>query len=63
MNRFNSYWDWTYFSLGIGIAKPSVKMGWNLYIGIDIGFLSLWVCFIKDDSWIKLKKWKSSRMI
>ena len=45
--RFNYYWDWTDFSIGVSIAKPNRCAGWKWYLGLDIGFLSMWVYFIE----------------
>ena len=45
--RFNYYWDWTDFSIGVSIAKPNRCAGWKWHLGLDIGFLSMWVYFIE----------------
>ena len=48
--RLDYYLDWTDFTLGFTIAKPNICTGYKLYIGIDLGFLSIWVYFwlLKD---------------
>ena len=46
-DRFNIYLDWTNFSLGVSIMKPDECAGWKLCLGVDIGFISMWVYFGK----------------
>lgn len=41
--RFNYYFDWTDFSIGLSIAKPHKCTGYKLYMSLDITFLSVWV--------------------
>jgi hypothetical protein len=45
--RFNAYFSLKSFSIGISISKPFKGTGWNLYVSIDIMFISFWVYFLK----------------
>jgi hypothetical protein len=44
-NQFNYYWDWNDFSVGFSIAKPNSITGYKYYIGLDLGFFSMWYYF------------------
>ena len=46
-SRFNYYYDWTGFYIGISIAKPHMLTGWNLVFSLDLGFFSMWIFFNK----------------
>jgi len=39
--QFYYYIDFTRFSIGFNIGKPHKITGYKLYIGIDIGFISI----------------------
>lgn len=46
--QFNILWDWTDFSLGIGVSKVHKCTGWKYCFSMNIAFFSIWIYFIKS---------------
>jgi len=43
--RFNYYTDFRQFTIGITISETYDILEWDYFIGLDIGFISVWVYF------------------
>jgi hypothetical protein len=45
--RFNYYFDWKSFNIGIGFCKTTGISGWKYMLSFDIGFFSCWIFLVK----------------
>jgi hypothetical protein len=45
--EINYYFDLNSFNIGIGFCKTTGISGWKYMLSFDLGFLSIWVYYVK----------------
>ena len=45
--QFQYYYSWTSFHVGLGFCKTTGFIGWKYMLSFDLGFISIWIYFVK----------------